>query len=79
MTFYTISSCITHDISSSCSSNISMYKVFVLGRGRSKLSNLCPIPIALCCNKNMFKSILIGAFSGMKGYFTEIYISDIFK
>ena len=30
--------------------------VINIGRGRSKLLNLCPIPIALCCNKNMFKS-----------------------
>ena len=27
-----------------------------IGRDRSKFLNLCPIPIALYCNKNMFKS-----------------------
>ena len=30
--------------------------VHLLWRGRSKFLNLCPIPIALCCNENMFKS-----------------------
>ena len=63
MTFYTISTCITHDISSSyflCTSYISMYKVFVQGRGRSKLLNLCPIPIVyvaikICSNQIKFK------------------------
>ena len=32
-----------------------LYIFNVLLNGRSKLLNLCPIPIALCCNKNMFK------------------------
>ena len=29
------------------------------GRGQSTFFNLCPIPIAFCCNKNMFKTIQI--------------------
>ena len=54
MTFYTISTCITHDISSSYFLRTSY--IICIGRGRSKVVNFCPIPIALYCNKNMFKS-----------------------